>query len=319
MRTKTLMVSLLFTVGIGAGVVGWREAGRQREVGWARAQGVREQVELREEVRRAEARLKAAGQEQERLRRMVREEQAAVWAIALAPRGADELTRQVRKDPALQALKLAAERAKNVVKYGPLFRRLGLTPEQSEGFLASVARRKEQDADCDAAVQSLGLAEGDEAIARLRGKAAKEAEAEQRAGLGDEGYRQAKDYETTLMLRGTVAAFASSAVMAGLSLTTQQAEEMTRIVVGASERRKPEGWVVLNSTDWDAVDARACGVLTPKQFALFQAIEPHAALDGMGSRFSARLERLSDRAREADMRAAPEVASGANGAGGAKE
>ena len=90
--------------------------------------------------------------------------------------------------------------------------------------------------------------------------------------------------------------------MAGQPLTTQEAEEMTQIVIGASVRVPPSGWVVSNSTDWDAVDARARGVLTPEQFALFKIIEPHAALDGMGSRFSARLHRLSDQAREADRR-----------------
>lgn len=301
MRTRTIMLVLAMVVGVGAGVIAWSEAGWTRGAELERVRWLREQASAREAVARAEVQLKAAEEAREKLRTAAKAEGLSlVWV----PRPADELTQKVRKDPALQALKLAAERAKNSVKYGPLFRRLGLTGEQIEGFLSSVARHKEQDADCDAAIQSLGLAEDDEVIARLKGTASDKAKAEQRVLLGEEGYRQAKDYEKTLMLRGTVAAFASSAVMAGLPLTTQQAEEMTQIVIGASVRMPPEGWVVSNSTDWDAIDVRARGVLTPEQFALFKMIEPHAALDGMGARFSARFDRLSNQAREADMRAA---------------
>ncbi len=315
MRATTIVLVLAVVVGAGAGLIAWSDARLTREAEDERARWTRELTSGRAAVVRAEVRLKAAEVEREKLRAEAREAKVVALAHALAPRPADQLEQQVRKDPALQALKLAVERARNSVKYGPLFRRLGLTSGQIEGFLASVARHKEQDADCDAAVQSLGLAEGDEAIARLRGRASAKAEAEQRALLGEEGFRKTKDYEKTLMLRGTVAAFASSAVMAGVALTTQQAEEMTQIVIGASVRMKPDGWVVSNSIDWDAVDARARGVLSPEQFALFQVIEPHAALGGMGSRFSARLDRLSDQAREADMRAAADAAGPTKGAG----
>ena len=210
-------------------------------------------------------------------------------------RGAEELTDDPipsRHDPELQVLLLALERSRIPLRYGPLFRTLGLSPAQRERFTENVARRDEQKSDLEAALGSEGLSS--EAVEKLRDQIGERYRVAQQELLGDAGLQATAEFEETMWIRDMVAATTAVAQISGAAFTPEQAERLAQLAIAEFNQKtrrnqEPEKF------DWGRLDARAAEFLSEAQLKIFQSVEP----DGNG-RYNARLDRALAAATEAE-------------------
>lgn len=175
----------------------------------------------------------------------------------------------LRNDPQLQALYLKSSHARLRGDYAPFFASMRLTPEQVEDVTAAMVRQQEQFLDLNAVAESQG-AEAGAAVGTLRRQAAAEYETRQRALLGDEGFRQLREYERAASPRMLVKQVAGMALEHGEPITPQQAEQLTLALANASERYPRGGSADMRTINWEAADTQARVILTPAQLNLFQ-------------------------------------------------
>ena len=99
--------------------------------------------------------------------------------------------------------------------------------------------------------------------------------------------------------------WAGGAVVVGEeSFTPTQGEQLVRIIAESSKAYRNGAGVNANDIDWNEVDARARGVLSPEQFAIFKTMEPSLPV---GGRYQSRLyARIRDaQEQETSQRPAP--------------
>lgn len=267
--------------------IGWRESDRTREVLNALAECRRNNDELSTAVAQAEQRLAAAEREvaAQQQRRQATEPANPAKPPAERKEGGFDPVAHYRKsrerelDPKIQAVRLAAVQASDVMHYGTLFRRLGLSPDQIDQFSRIMLRHREQlwdlrDVLDEAAAQGAVATEAEAAVAKLRAEARTECDSAQRALLGDGGYRELREYERTLPARRIVSDIAGTAVLADIPFSPQQAEQLTTILANASSDYR-EGKAATDRTiDWAAADAQARGVLSAEQWEFFRTVDP---------------------------------------------
>lgn len=175
----------------------------------------------------------------------------------------------LRNDPQLQALYLKSSHARLRNDYGPFFASLRLTPEQVANVTAAMVKQQEQFMDLSAVADSQGV-DASAAVGALRRQAAAEYETTQRALLGDEGFRQLREYERAASPRMLVKQVAGMALEQGEPITPQQAEQLTLALANASERYPRGGSADVRTINWAAADMQARMILTPAQLNLFQ-------------------------------------------------
>jgi hypothetical protein len=206
-----------------------------------------------------------------------------------------------QKDPQVQLRQLAAARTRLRARYGALYWKLKLTPEQIEQFETIAARKAEQDADLMAAVQAQGVGVNDADFGKLYTPMHMKNEDAYRAAakelLGEAGYQQFNDYERQLSARSHVQAVAGAAVLAGTPFSPQQAEQLVSVLANASASYRQGRNAQPLDIDWDQVDARACEILSPGQLTGFQTLEPSTGDQG---RFGLQFSRALDEAQRAE-------------------
>jgi hypothetical protein len=308
MKTKFLVGGLGLVIAGGTGVA-WRERAHAADATRARTEIEHRAAEWRAERANLEERLRSAGEtkaeREAELARLGAEKSAGQPASAFSnkpaaadakprsPKRADVWERSIRTDPGLQALRVAADRARRTIEYASFFRERGLTPEQVTRFQEIAMARDEAMADIGAAVQSQGLTEDDPSVERLRSAANAEFKSAQTALLGADGLERLREFETTLSSRSAVRGLAAVALGAGLPLSPQQAEQLAEVL---AENRARAISSDSKLSDWNAVDERARTFLSPEQLALLQRIEPSA--HGAGGRHWRKLGESIQAARQ---------------------
>jgi hypothetical protein len=200
----------------------------------------------------------------------------------------------IAKDPKLQVLYLASKRASVAASYGPLFRKLGLSPEQIDRLAVAMTKAEELKQDAAAIQRDRKLPADEPGLVALRQQATDELAATQLAVLGADGAEQLRQYQRTMPARAIVDRLAGAAVLAGLSLTANQADQLTQAMAHASSTYQGSTAPAdMARVDWDAVDAHAAKFLSPEQLALFKRIEPPG---GGVSRWNARFDRMMEQA-----------------------
>lgn len=217
---------------------------------------------------------------------------------AKRPKQADIWEQSIRRDPALQALQIAADRARLAIEFDAFFKERGMTAEQVAHFQEIKRKRQEAWADIGATIQGQNMAEDDPSIQRLRGAADDNYRKDVNELLGPGGFEQMREYESGLSLRNAVRGLAAAALDAGIPFTASQAEDLARSVVATSSRQPGPGW---RKPDWNAVDATARGFLTTEQLALIQNVETN--VQGAGGRFWSDLTYLLEMTRQKDFEA----------------
>jgi len=120
--------------------------------------------------------------------------------------------------------------------------------------------------------------------------------------LGAEDYQRVVDFLLTMPVRESVAGLAAVMTAAGVPMTAQQAEQLTQVIMRDGGPAMHDSRLPVSEVNWAQVDRAARAILSEAQLAIFQTAEPNTSV--MNSRFSGRLERLIDRAREAEAKAA---------------
>jgi hypothetical protein len=177
------------------------------------------------------------------------------------------------RDPVVQQHQLQKGRAQMNSDYSPLFRRLHLTPAQVGQFLDATSRQYETSLDLTAIVKAQNLSREDPLIERLRKQADDACQTEISAMLGPESYAAYRDYERTISVRPMAADLVGAATLQGVPLTSAQTEELVQTIADGSVRYRDGGSVKLADIDWNAVDAKAAGFLSPSQLELLRAKE----------------------------------------------
>jgi hypothetical protein len=264
---------------------------------FGRAQAARARIAvLQDEMRVAQAR-------RTRLAEHLKVAQAKVSArarAATATNGGGNWLERARTDPAVQNRLIAYEKSGLGMRYGPLFKALGLTPDQVARCEDNLSKRDELYMDLDEAMRSQGIA-GGPAAAQLYDQMFAGYHADQLALLGPDGVQKLKDYDTAFPSTAMVNGMAGGATVAGIPLTPEQLQQLSGAVLAAT---RVTSATVPDGIDWAAVDAKEAGLLTPAQLNLLQNADFLGPF-GMGSRFQFRLNNLITQADQADRTAAP--------------
>ena len=196
--------------------------------------------------------------------------------------------RALARDPKLQALCLAAERAGLAQKFGPLWSSLGLSADQIARFSEIAMEGAGLMLDITSSAQAQGLDESDPAVAGLRRQAEDQQAAAQIDLLGEPGYQQLKECERQAPMRSFVDALAGGLAIIGDPLSGPQASQLARVMAGANPSYAAGGTAddpIVHSFDdslvahvamAEAVDpeqvlGQARGVLSEAQFAALRA------------------------------------------------
>jgi len=205
---------------------------------------------------------------------------------------------RLRTEPETQTLWVKSRRHELATKYGPLLRRLGLPPEIQARFEALALSRDEKEMDLQAVATTQGLKPEDPVLQKLRRDVVSDYETGVKTLLGDDGYREYKEFERFSGIREMVnGVVGGSVLVAREPLTTYQAEQLIQIMAHASPRFRNGGHATGSDLNWDVIDAQARAILTPAQFAFFTQMEPPLPL---GARFQARLYQKVEEAKRRD-------------------
>src|SRR6185503_12444478 len=135
--------------------------------------------------------------------------------------------------------------------YGSLFRRLGLSPEKIDRIAVAMTKAEEQQQDAVAIQRDQKLPAEDPGLVDLRKRAADELHAVQLDVLGADGAQQLQQYQRTLPARTIVDRLAGAAVLAGVSLTGPQADQLTQAMAEASPAYQDgAGTADVGQVDW---------------------------------------------------------------------
>jgi hypothetical protein len=263
---------------LGAMVFLFYSARESREVRESLGEWEARQRAMAAELRRAEQRTVAAEKElvdlHARLAAQPVERPVAAESPApvrrAAPPSMDEL---IASDGPLHALAEKAERTQINERYRQLFQALRLTPAESEAFTDNAIKRWERTMDLNNLRRS-GSAADRAAIRTLIGTAEEEYRAAQKDLLGEAGFGEFERFERTAEPRSLVSQVAGAAALRGFALSPDQAGQLVRNLVSASERfQSGKNAGLSEGLDWTKIDAEAATILSPAQLALWKTAD----------------------------------------------
>ena len=291
MKSRLLITALGLTLLVCA--VGWLEKSRRAvDRVTARRIGVEQSARvLTAERARWEGRLQGVERESEALRTVraslergqptpssrapvVPSASPSAKPIADAPKLVDAMKAtaargpELEKNPEWQRLQVAALRPEIRATYGALYRALGFSAAQIQQFEEAALRREETRFDLSAMLRtgqlSMQTPEGVKVWMQMEERFNESI----RILLTDEGdFQRFKDYERGRITRGFTADLATDALVAGVTFSPAQLEQLVATVTAASATfRKGQASNSLD-LDWPAIDAGAAAFLNPVQLA----------------------------------------------------
>ena len=187
------------------------------------------------------------------------------------------------KDPRIQLAQIALLRSCIGMKYGSLFRTLGLIPEKVAKFEDNVAKHETDFMDGVAAANAQGLSTGDPAfdalMRSLNSKIDADYSATQQALLGNDGYRQLQNYDRTVQVRGVVSSLAGAAAVAGVAFTDEQAEQLVDALAASNSDYRGGKTATIQNIDWNLADRQASAFLSDSQLAFFKTFASQDGVD----------------------------------------
>ncbi len=260
------------------GGIAWKYARLTRQAEIALGVLTAEQSRVSAELRRADDRLAAAS----RTRRAVARSSAAVVGARYAA-GNSNQTESVMaekvKDPKVQLIELAAARARGASSYGWFFRKAGLTPAQIEKFQDNLAARDEQYLDLDSMlrINRASAPAGSRRRHKLRwpsfaARRMPSIRHPSRNCWAPRPTRSCRIYDRALPAQAAVSALAGDAVLAGVPLTEQQAEQLTEVVAGTSGDYQKGGVASAASIDSMPSMPKAPSLLSAAQLNVLKTV-----------------------------------------------
>ena len=283
------VILVVLACGVAVAVRSWRSEKAERE---QTTRVTRDLAAAKDTLLRLRERLEVAEKAQEKHQI----EQAGKLAQKKPAQrlGWEEWMERLKTDPRTQARYLEYERSGLVLQFGPLFKEMHLSEDQVAKCEAAVISREEADMDIRAALQNQGIAWTDPVAQKMYADAYADCKAALAEVLGDAGYKQWNTYEQAIPARMAVVAFAGTATLNGIPLSTDQVQQL---VSGASQLPLgPAG------PDWNAIEAQAAPILSPAQLELLKTGE-FSGSSGYGSKYQALLNDAITQADRADTKA----------------
>ena len=153
------------------------------------------------------------------------------------------------------------------LKYGPLYRKLGLSQEQIEALENIAAAHWMRWRDTLAVSRAEGITMSDPAIGALRKQEDAQYQAEETELIGQSGTEQVQEYERSAAVRSLANGLAGIVYSIGAPMNAEQGEQLTQILADGSASHQNGGPANVEDIDLDAINAKAQGVLSPAQFA----------------------------------------------------
>ena len=169
-------------------------------------------------------------------------------------------------------MRLTAYRAGLANTYGALYRSLGLMPAEIDAFEDLMTGSAETMYDLDVVTVADGLDGASPELAELKKQAVEELRAEQRALLGDAGYRQLQQFNRVEPIQRLVEVIANATNFPPEPLTDSQAQRLAVVVENASSSYQNGGMANGASVDWSSVLAQAAGLLSANQMHGLQLV-----------------------------------------------
>jgi RNA polymerase sigma factor (sigma-70 family) len=257
MKTSQLAVAgALALLVAGGGAVHEARAGRQAEAALAdaRRDGATDTANLASLRTRTDVAEKSAAAAQAALdaARAAIAKPAPARTAALETADAGPF---LERHPEVERALVGQRRARSAGTYAPLWRDLGLTPEQIERFLDLTLR---------GIPETIQLPSGQTLRYRLPGDRT-EAMAQLQILLGDDGFARFRAYITDEASSAQLALQVAGSLYDTVApLTAEQGRELRRIL---KDGRAPVEWSSRPQYDWPAISARAAQVLSPVQMA----------------------------------------------------
>lgn len=175
--------------------------------------------------------------------------------------------------------------------YGPLFRKLSLSPDQVAKFEAALEKKEEENMDLNASLMDQHLTYADPTAQKLYAQVYAECRGAIAQVLGDSGMKEFEAYEQGLPARSAVTGFAGAAAVGGIPLSPEQVGRLTTLATQAPIG--PDG------PQWDGVIAKAATFLSPQQIELLRTGE-FSGPGGYGSQYLFKLNSVITAADNAD-------------------
>jgi len=190
--------------------------------------------------------------------------------------GQPEYFRRVVEDPEINALFVARE--KNILrhKYEFLLKKLHLTREEEESFLAGLAEKRVTSMDLANVARANGLAPNDAAILKGFAQANADTDVAIRALLGDARFAEFQEFDKNLPQWNATYSISVQLALEGAPLDGDQADAVRKILFARSSTPKPpangsrpeiEAYLAKDEADAREMLAQAGTVLTPAQIA----------------------------------------------------
>lgn len=177
-------------------------------------------------------------------------------------------------DPNYARLSTQKAKTEMALRYGPLYRKLGLTPEQIATFEANRTAFEQATMDVWSSAVAQGVSVRDPALSKLATETAGTLDRELRALLGAEGHAQFRNYAGARQAVDFVGSLAGNLYYTDIPLSAAQGQRLidlvvthTRTVPSAADPR-----VRQYTTDWNALSADARGVLAAGQLPVLEAM-----------------------------------------------
>jgi hypothetical protein len=182
----------------------------------------------------------------------------------------------VAKDPELRQLYLKGFVADLYTNWGPLFKQLGLSPDQINKLNANQLSLEEKKLDLAALADSEGVSTDDPDIAAQAHQDWRDAGREARKLLGKADFHVYRTYLSNQPVLPQVNDLAAFEFSAADPLTASQAGQLTQVLADASARDK-NNWVKSGTVNWQTAMPRVQAVLTPAQYEALQIMQAQKA------------------------------------------
>ncbi len=189
-------------------------------------------------------------------------------------------------NPEFVSLLLRQYRAKLGIDFAPLYRQLGLSPDQVARFEEHMVAAQAAICQVLTAAHATGTEGTDPDVLEVAGEKQGEAFRQLHEMLGDAGFRQFQLYLLSqVAIRGPsprdlLVSMAGDLSLAGAPLSTEQSDQLLQLVTDHRRvGRRGNPAMPQGAIDWAAVDAGAKGLLSATQLAAFQAVRERYQLD----------------------------------------
>jgi hypothetical protein len=270
MISKTFVIALLASV-VGFGL-SWKSKSPARAsstVGNTVASTQNSTIES--DVTGLRKELDSLAQDRTRINSQMKVLQDVEFSDGTVPEKLEETAKKEASSIKEQEKKAREFRSGIVGRYAPFCYRAGLNAAQIDQLEMMMTEHWQDTADLKAIAELKKLKNDDAEVAQLRTKADDTLQKNEKALLGDGGFRQLQEFERTLPARDFVSAMATQLYHTNTPLTSDQAENLTNLLVDNNQAYTKGGKVDLAETDWQTVHEKLVTVIAPgKQSTAFE-------------------------------------------------